>query len=232
MCTINIQNRTRQRTGEVIDAPLVTKHISKVGNESLIFNPTVALTIQSRGTAGSSDVYIPLSLFYRFTSNLSAVYEALSDAKLYHTEGPVLYVDKKRAITFARKLPLFRNTLTLVPDVFIDRANVYAKGIVFLVDAKPIGVIHHQEALGMIEQLDRLDITCYSLMAAVVEELDTTINRLDGLTELMTKTYRMVECINETLTKQQMPTVAILDKPQSPESPLKWSSVIDWRPMG
>lgn len=218
---IMIQNRIQQRPGEQPqDGPLVTKYVSRVGNESLIFNPTVALSIDGKADR-TINAYIPLTLFYRFAGNLSAVYEALNDAKLYRVDGPIMYVDKKRALECARKLPLFRNTLSLVPDVYVDRSNVYSKGILFQVEMKPIGVLHHQEVLGLIEQLDHLDITSFSLIAGVIDELDGANQRLDMILDLQQKIYAALLKLDPTSVTNTQPKSTLL----------QWTDTVDWRPM-
>ncbi|MCM1531921.1 MAG: hypothetical protein NC114_06575 [Ruminococcus flavefaciens] len=226
--TMMIQNRqSRPAPGQSAansqDAALISKYVSKVGNESLIFNPSVAVMVNSKMDR-SQNAFIPLSLFYRFTGNLSAVYEALSDTKMYHVEGSALYVDKKRAVECARKLPLFRNTLTLIPDVYIDRSNTFSKGIVFLIDARPIGTITHQEALGLIEQLDHLDITSYTLMAGIIDELESANNRLSSMQDMIQKIYALLQ-------QQQRTNIQATPKAPAPVDPFEWSSTVDWRPM-
>ncbi|MCM1230154.1 MAG: hypothetical protein NC489_08475 [Ruminococcus flavefaciens] len=225
--TMMIQNRQSrpvpgQSPANSQDAALISKYVSKVGNESLIFNPSVAVMVSSKMDR-AQNAFIPLTLFYRFTGNLSAVYEALSDSKMYHVEGSALYVDKKRAVECARKLPLFRNTLTMIPDVYIDRSNTFSKGIVFLTDAKPLGTITHQEALGLIEQLDHLDITSYSLLAGVIDELESANNRLDGMQHMLNKIYALLQ--------QQKPITPAIPDAKAPMDPFNWSSTVDWRPM-
>lgn len=216
-----IQNRN-VRGKEEQDGPLISKYVSRVGNESLIFNPSVAISITSR-VDKSLNAYIPLSLFYRFTGNLTAVYSVISDNKLYRTEGNVIYVDKKKALEVARKLPLFRNTLTLVPDVHVDRANTFTKGIAMLVEMKAIGIINHQEALGLIEQLDHLDITSYTLMAGIVDELESANTRLDSMMDMLQKIYELL---------QKKDISAVIPPPiPSPVDEFNWKPTIDWRPM-
>lgn len=138
----------------------------------------------------------------------------------------MLYVDKKRALECARKIPLFRNTLSLVPDVYIDRSNVYSKGIAFLVEMRPIGVLHHQEALGLIEQIDHLDITSYSLIAGVIDEMDGMCNRLDAMTDLLQKIYAILQK-SDISPRQAIPAITIPEP-----TPFQWTDTVDWRPLG
>lgn len=191
----------------------------------MIFNPSVALQI--RGRAGGDTAFIPLNLFYRFTGCLSAVYESLSDSKLYHSDGNALYVDKKRATECARKLPLFRNMLTIIPDVYVDRTNTFSKGIVFLTDGRPLGIANHQDVLSMVELLDHLDVTGYTLMAGIVDELEAANDNLKAMSEMLQKIYTIVQN-----SDTKLPIMTAAQEPiSSPTDSFTWGSVTDWRPM-
>lgn len=109
----------------------------------------------------------------------------------------------------------------------MDRTNTFSKGIVFLVDGRPLGIANHQDVLSMIELLDHLDITGYTLMAGIVDELEAANDSLKAMNELLQKIYTIVQNSETKLsimTAEQKPT-------SSPTDNFTWGSVTDWRPM-
>ena len=68
------------------------------------------------------------------------------------------------------------------------------KGVLFSVDGAAMGIMGHNDVLGMVEMLDHFDINTYSLLAGVVDELESMSNKVDTI--LMT-----VSRIEKLLTK-------------------------------
>lgn len=191
--TLTIQSRTTRAKDDSSDGPLIVRYKSKIGNQSLIFSPTVALVLRGRGQ-NRLDAWIPVNLFYRFTSTLSHAYHSLLTDKLYYSDKGTLYLDRKIADSQARKISLFRNSLTLSPDIAYDRTGKQMKGVLFSVDGAAMGIMGHNDVLGMVEMLDHFDINTYSLLAGVVDELESMSNKVDTI--LMT-----VSRIEKLLTK-------------------------------
>src|SRR5699024_1665214 len=104
--TINIQSRRPYGMSDegAKEQQLIVRHTSKIGNQSLIFNPRVCLTMRpNRYVLNVKDdpmpIIIPDTLYYRFTGVLSTVYtNMINSKKLYHRdENNVLFVDRKRS---------------------------------------------------------------------------------------------------------------------------------------
>jgi len=176
-------NRTTETSGKP-DQPMITRYRSKVGNESLIFNPTIAVVIRGRGQS-TPNAWIPLSLFYRFTSSLSVVYQNLQKEKLFTQADGVMYIDRKNAIAYSRRLSLYHTAMTILPDVTQDRQGKYTKGIAFIVDEIEIGKINHIEALSIIDLIDHLDIVNYALSAGIVDEMEAINRKLDRIESIL-----------------------------------------------
>lgn len=191
--TLTIQSRTTRAKDDNSDGPMIVRYKSKIGNQSLIFSPTVALVLRGRGQ-NRSDAWIPVNLFYRFTSTLSHAYHSLSTDKLYYSDKGTLYLDRKIADAQTRKISLFRNSLTLSPDIAYDRTGKQMKGVLFSVDGTAMGVMGHNDVLGMVEMLDHFDINTYSLLAGVVDELESMSSKVDTI--LMTVSH-----VEKLLTK-------------------------------
>jgi len=178
--TLTIQSRStrNKEDGTQSDEPLVVRYKSKVGNQSLIFSPTVALVLRGRGQ-NRLDAWIPVNLFYRFTSTLSHAYHSLTTDKLYYSDKGTMYMDKKISESQTRKISLFRNNLVLSPDITYDRTGKQMKAILFSIDGEALGMMGHNEVLGMVELLDHFDVNTYSLLAGVVDEMESLHNKLD-----------------------------------------------------
>lgn len=180
--TLTIQSKNTRTRDDKSDSngPLITRYRSKVGNESLIFNPTVALVVRGRGVQ-AADAWIPLPLIYRFTASLSHVYHKLQTEKLYNSADGTMYVDRNIALSVSRRLSLFRNAITLTPGVATDRTGKPMKAIDFIVDEVNIGTMAHNEVLGFIDLIDHTDITNYAISAGIIDELEATNAKLDAL---------------------------------------------------
>lgn len=193
--TLTIQSKnTRSRDGrDDSSGSLITRYRSKVGNESLIFNPTVALVIRGRDHSQGADAWIPLPLIYRFTSSLSHVYQKLQTEKLYNSADGTLYVDRNTALTVTRRLSLYRNSITLTPGVTTDRTGKPMRAIDFVVDEVNIGTMAHNEVLGFIDLIDHLDVANYALTAGIIDELETTNMKLDRLLEYAERMEKTIQ---------------------------------------
>lgn len=164
----------------MIDGPLITRYKSKIGNETLIFNPSVAFVIRGRGSyASDKSAWITQNVFYRFITSMTSVYQGLNTSELYKQEGTALYLDKKKASKVARRISLYRNTLTIVPCVIPIGDAQFARGIELLADTNSIGVIMHTDVLSLLEQLEHFDATTFSLLAGLVDEVESMNTRLD-----------------------------------------------------
>lgn len=218
--TLNIQPRsTRNRDGSVTqDETLIVHYRSRIGNQSLIFSPTVALVLRGRNRQQQSqDAWIPVNLFYRFTSTLSHAYHGLSTDKMFFQDKGALYVDRKIADAQARKISLFRNTLTLIPDIITSRSGQQMKAILFTVDGKPMGMMSHNEVLGMVELLDHFDVNTYTLLAGMVDEIESLSNKVDAV---LTISDRIEKLLIE-LTKSGRSAPAIFGLPDK-QPGLQW----------
>lgn len=234
--TVHIQSRTtRGPSGEKTpqNEALVTEYRSKIGNVSLIFNPSVVIILRNRNPNVSQvSAMIPVSLFYRFTSTLSGVYQSLQKDKLFHSDSGVLYLDQKAAINYARKLSLFKNSLTIIPEVHQDRSGKAVKGIGFRVDGEFIGTISHSEGLCLIDVLDHLDINTFSLLAGVVDELDSISRRTDIILDKVSKIENiLLQQNHKGPNTQKNPSTALNVNMPFSAGGLDWS-VVEPGPFG
>ncbi|MCM1532579.1 MAG: hypothetical protein NC114_09955 [Ruminococcus flavefaciens] len=217
---LNIQSRaTRTKDGNTGgDEPLIVRYKSRIGNQSLIFSPTVALVLRGRGKT-QMDAWIPVNLFYRFTSTLSHAYHSLSTDKLYYSDGGTMYVDRKIADAQARKISLFRNSLTLSPDIAYDRTGKQMKGILFSIDGNAMGVMSHNEVLGMVEIMDHFDVNTYSLLAGVVDELESMNSKIDTVLMSVGRIEKLLTKLDQG-TKIPLSSFGLPDK----HAPMQWEN--------
>lgn len=193
--TLAVQSRnTRTRDGKSeTNGSLITRYRSKIGNESLVFNPSVALIIRGRGVKQAVDAWVPWSLIYRFTASLSHVYQKLQTEKLYNMADSVMYVDRNIALSVSRRLSLYRNSITLIPGVASDRTGKPIRAIDLVVDEVTIGTMGHNEVLGLLDLIDHLDIANYALSAGIIDEMETTKLRLDSMQTQLTRIEQLLQ---------------------------------------
>ena len=102
----------RDANGAWIDQEsMFTPYQSKIGNMSLIFNPSISLRIRSNQRDIRSDgCTIPANLIYLFSASLNQVYNnALAKGTYKEDEG--LFLDPKVMATAARRLSLFKGAV-------------------------------------------------------------------------------------------------------------------------
>ena len=215
---LTVQSRTVRSTKDTSSGSdlLITRYRSKIGNESLIFNPSIGLILRSRNNRNVSDALISINLIYRFTASLSTVYQKLQSEKLYHSEGNTLYVDQKLALHYSRKISLFRNSLTICPAVSTDRTGKLIKGVIFTIEGNPIGTMNHSEVLGLLDILDHLDISTYALMAGVVDEMENMGRQMNMVMEKLTNIEKLLIAMNNGTAMNQS---------QTSNPGLKWENI-------
>ena len=202
--TLNI--RSRNEKGDIESGgPLVTRYISKQGNQSLIFNPTVALILRSRDPNQRESAWITTSIFYRFCGILTKMYSLLSEEKLYHVEkaSGAIFLDKKEAANATRKLTLYRNTLMFVPDLRMDRSRRTWKGVRFQLDSAEIGFMNHNDILSLIDILDHLDVSNFSLIAGVIDEIATLSSKVEAIDMKLDRMLKLMEEMSQTKPKKE-----------------------------
>lgn len=86
------------------------------------------------------------------------------------------------------------------------------KAILFTADGEAIGVMSHIETMSLIEHLDHFDVNTYSLLAGVVDELETLNNKMDSLIMSNQRIEKLLTARAESVQKQ---------------SGLSWRSVSD-----
>lgn len=214
--TLVVQSKNaRGSDKEPGNGSLITRYRSKIGNESLIFNPTIALTIRGRDR-NNPDAWVPLPLFYRFTSSLSVVYQNLHKDKLYMQSDGTMYVDRNIALSLSRRLSLYRNSLTLTPGVASDRLGKPTKAIDFIVDEVVIGTMSHVETLNLVDIIDHLDVITFALQTGIVDEMETMNTQLGQLNDRLGRIEQIL------LSQQTKPQVA-----QTPRSdPFSWKPLV------
>ena len=157
--------------------PLITKYVSKIGNESLIYSPKIALQIKSRNRENRATSIIPYNLIYRFTSILEVLYEKLSDRGLFKESGSELYLDKAVAAKHARRLTVYSAMVSVIPDVVVNPYTKESKRGVSIYDNDHfVGALVHHEVLALIDVLQRFDVNTFGLVSAIVDQLSDMQN--------------------------------------------------------
>ena len=174
------------------DDAMLVHYVSKVGSESLIFNPSVYITVRSRYSKDrNEEAVIPMNQFYRFVTMLTQVYNSLQSKGVYREDGG-LFLDQKGARAAARRMSLFRASLTLFPDIISGPDNTQIKGVGFQVDKTKIGSISHMDTISLIDILDHMDLATYTIVVGLLEEMEglntgqqIIIDKLNHIEELL-----------------------------------------------
>lgn len=163
--------------------PMIKSYISKAGLESLIFNPTVGLMIQAIDyTNNGARVVVPIHLVYQFGGILSNVYGSLIDKNWYyvgedHIMCPIVNEVQKRS----KKISLFKTMMVMSPTIIIDQQSSNEPGIQLKADGLDLGCLAHYEARALIDAINHMDITTYTLLAGLTEKVDSMDRKLDTI---------------------------------------------------
>lgn len=190
-----VSPRTRKDAdGNYVDMDrMMIHHVSKIGNQSLIFNPRVVITVRPKYWSDgiAPEATIPMHLFYRFVGVLTQVYNNCMDKGVYREDGG-LFLDQKGAAAAARRMSLFRYSLTIYPDIMADRDNVQVRAMGFQLDRTKLGSVSMIEVPALIDVLDHMDLATYTVLIGMLEEIDELhtsngiiINKLTQIEELL-----------------------------------------------
>lgn len=198
--SITIQSKASQNQ---VDKNLINKHLSKVGNQSLIFSPKVSLIIRSKDFTNQATCWIPGQLIYVVMSLFQSAYKALLNAdKMYQLSEGFLYLDKNLALKNTKKISLWKSYMSLVPTVIQSKDNSQQKGLVVMDDSNQVGTLTVEQLVHVISYLDHLDVSTYSMMAGIVDALEANNAKLD---RIMEKLDTIQNLLSGASTKAQSP---------------------------
>lgn len=192
---VTIQPRSQRDTeGRRVEVEnMLQTRQSKVGNTYLIFAPTLYLSLRNRDWNGGArqEATILAHQVYRFNALLTQVYNNAMGKGVYREDNG-LFLDQKATAAAARRMSLYHSSLTLFPDIMAGPDNTQLKAIGFQVDKQKIGAMSLLDTMAMIDVLDHLDLTTYTLAAGLLEEMgnlqtlgEVILNRLDGIEGLL-----------------------------------------------
>ena len=185
-----INNKINRGDGTYTEGPLVEKYVSKVGNASLIFNPSIYLLVDSTNRFDPSqprkNAAVPGNAIYRFNSMLSKVYKDIMESKMYREDGRELYLDEKLASKASRRMSLFRNSVIVAPCViYRGEDNPRLRGVTFIVEGEAIGELDHAELINIINQIEHLDLTTYSMLVGLSDQVNGVDEKLNLIIDML-----------------------------------------------
>lgn len=165
--------------------PMIKPYVSKAGLESLIFSPTVGLMIQAVDyTNSGARVVVPIHLVYQFGGILSNVYGSLIDKDWYYIgEDRVLCPIANEVQKRSKKISLFKTMMVMSPTIITDQQSVSEPGIQLKADGLDLGCLVHYETRALIDTINHMDITTYTLLAGLTEKVDSMDRKLDTILE-------------------------------------------------
>ena len=223
-----------QKPNNMKNAPpgqLVTRYISKVGNESLIFNPRIGLQIKAKKNQAIRCI-VPHTIMHHIPNMINQVYEAMAAMdKLYIKQQGGLYMDAVAASKIGRRISIYSNTLAIVPCV-TESSPGQDKGIAFIIDRTQIGALSQAEAMNVITILDKFDPTTFSLVASLLDrmdEMDIKLDRIEcGIKDIMQALNQMN--LDRAIEGKQQSVVPINQRPPIASSMMPaFKTVDEWR---
>lgn len=197
---------------------MLKRHTSKVGNVSLIFNPSVFLTIRPKRWTGdiTPDATILAHQIYRFNNLLIQVWNNALGKDVFREDNG-LFLDQKATAAAARRMSLYRYALTMFPDIIGGPDNTQQKAVAFQVDKTKLGSMSLVEVAGLTDAIDHLDLTTYSLAAGLLEEIQ----------DLHTADQIIIDKLTRIENLLSAGSSSIQPKPQRNSSA---AGIFDWKP--
>lgn len=217
--TIQPKNRKDANGNWSENETMLQHYVSKSRSESLIFNPSVYISITSMSNVRVSAT-VPMHLAYRFTSLLTQVYNNSMSKDVYREDNG-LFLDQKGAIAAARRMSLYRYSLTVFPEIMPGADNSQVKGIAFQVDKERIGAIPLNEISTLIDILDHMDMATYTLVVGLLEEIQGLQLTNDIILQKLTTIEGILSGAQPTQTR---------NNPQPRQSSA--AGIFDWTPLG
>lgn len=175
------QEQNKQRTPE--EERLLKKYTSKIGQQSLIFDPMVALAVSgSTKETRANRIVFNIRYTYQVMSTIMAVYEDMISNRtsgIYVKTENGLLIDRAAAEAKSRKIPTFAHELRVRPDVYVSKSGESTRGLNFSSDMGYIGTLSHVDARLLIESLEHFDATTYAMVIGMAEQLGTMDTKLD-----------------------------------------------------
>lgn len=163
--------------------PLLKRHISRVGAQSLIFQPTIGLRISSKQDTSLSAI-VPGHLIYQLAGIFQAV---LSMEQKYRSnivltdpdDGHLMLTNQ--ASQYAKQISLFRSMLAIAPALVEQHDGKSELGLALYLDLNYIGCMSTEEAAAFIDSINRFDLSTYSLLAGISTKIMDIDEKLDRI---------------------------------------------------
>lgn len=190
-----ISPRSKQRNGYIEttntqnDERLLYRHVSKIGNQSIIFNPSIGLLISNRNNKDIPSAFVPGQTIYQMTGTLEKVYNDMTDMKWVITDqdtGTKL-PSAQEVAKRAKKISLFKTMLRMEPCLIPSSERGQEPGILFVADRTSIGSMLHYEVRALLHSVQHFDIKSYELLVGLVDRVDLMDQKLDFIINSLLK---------------------------------------------
>lgn len=129
---------------------------------------------------------MPIHMIYQFGGVLSAIYQNLNcdDWYVKDSDGNVITITEKIK-EYSKKIALPYGMVVLSPAIvkYEDRSNQY--GISINIPGGTIGTMSHLEIAALINTIDHMDISTYTMMAGVSDQIAHIEQKLDMVLSLL-----------------------------------------------
>lgn len=172
------------RNGESEYEPMLKRHTSKIGTQSIIFQPTVGLRIINRHSPAGLSAMIPGQLIYQ----LAGLLQSLSAEIRKQTED-IYYKDPDTGIPnltmsahqYNRRLSVYRNMVVFAPGLIRTKDDIIVPGISIYLDMDPLGSMSFDEVTGLVDVINRFDLSTFSLLAGITDRVISMDEKLDKI---------------------------------------------------
>lgn len=163
--------------------PMMKTYMSKVGTQSLIFQPTLGLRITSKQNTNLSAI-VPGHLIYQLAGIFQYV---LNTEQKYRSNIVIEDPDSgqlmltSQASQYAKQISLFRSMLAIAPALVESSNEVTTLGLALYMDLNYLGAMSAEESEAFIDTINHFDLSTYSLLAGLSTKIMDIDEKLDKI---------------------------------------------------
>lgn len=162
--------------------PMLKQYVSKVGTQSLIFQPTLGLRVSSKDL--SMNAIVPGHLIYQ----LAGIFQSVLQMETKYRSNIVMtdpdtgqLMLTNQASQYAKQISLFRSMLAIAPALVEQINGKTDLGVSLYLDLQYLGTMSREETVAFIDSINRLDLSTYSLLAGISTKIMDIDAKLDKI---------------------------------------------------
>lgn len=174
------------------DQQIFREHVSKHGDTSIIYDPTIGITFSGIELGGESFM-IHANDIYRVASILHGILQGLTnDSRLFRTDADHTFLDKTIAKEYTKRLMNWQKEVFFSPTIIVT-PNGDQRGVRIFTKRATITTITQLEVVDLINMIEHLDITTCEIMASLLDAMSQINRKLTRIEDTLVEINRKLD---------------------------------------